>query len=51
MPLFSVDLERLHGAELARPPFSEARSSILLYKLLQERRPRIDTTKQTVKTW
>ena len=51
MPLFAADLERLHGAELARPPLSEARSPYLLYKMLQERRPRIDTTKQAVKTW
>ena len=51
MPLFAADLERLHGAELARPPLSEAKSPYLLYKMLQERRPRIDTTKQAVKTW
>ena len=49
MPLFAADLERLHGAELARPPLSEVRSAYLLYKALQERR--IDTTKQAVKTW
>ena len=40
-----------HGAELARPPLSEAKSPYLLYKLLQEPRPRIDTSKQAVKTW
>ena len=51
MPLVAADLERLHGAELARPPLSEVRSPYLLYKALQERRPRIDTTKQGVKTW
>ena len=51
MPLFAADLERLHGAELARPPLSEAKSPYLLHKALQERRPRIDTTKQAVKTW
>ena len=51
MPLFAADLERLHGAELARPPLSEAKSPYLLYKMLQERRPRIDTTMQAVKTW
>ena len=51
MPLFAADLERLHGAELARPPLSEVRSPYLLYKALQERRPRIDTTKQAVNTW
>ena len=49
MPLFAADLQRLHGAELARPPLSEVRSAYLLYKALQERR--IDTTKQAVKTW
>ena len=49
MPLFAADLERLHGAELSRPPLSEVRSPYLLYKALQERR--IDTTKQAVKTW
>ena len=51
MPLCAADLERLHGAELARPPLSEAKSPYLLYKMLQERRPRIDTTEQAVKTW
>ena len=51
MPLFAADLERLHGAELARPPLSEARLPYLLYKMLQERRPRIDTPKAAVKTW
>ena len=51
MPLSAGDLERLHGAELARPPLSEAKSPYLLYKMLQERRPRIDTSKQVVKTW
>ena len=50
MPLYAEDLERLHGSELARPPLSEAKSPYLLYKALQDRRPAIDTTKQTVKT-
>ena len=51
MPLFAADLQRLHGAELARPPLSEARSPYLLHKALEERQPRIDTTRQAVKTW
>jgi len=51
MPLFAADLERLHGAELARPPLSEARSPYLLHKALEARQPRIDTTRQAVKTW
>ena len=51
MPLFAADLERLHGAELARPPLSEVRSAYLLHQALEARRPRIDTTKQAVKTW
>ena len=49
MPLFAADLERVHGAELGRPPLSEVQSAYLLYKALQDRR--IDTTKQAVKTW
>ena len=36
MLLFAADLERLHGAELARPSLSEARSPSLLYTLLQD---------------
>ena len=40
-----------HGAELARPPLSEAKTPYLLYKAFEERRPRIDTTKHAVKTW
>ena len=51
MPLFARDLEREHGRELARPPFSEVRSPYLLFRALQERRPPIDTTRQAVKTW
>ena len=51
MPLFAIDLERLHGAELARPPLSEVRSPYLLHQALEARRPRIHTTKQAVKTW
>ena len=51
MPLFAIDLERLHGAELARPPLSEVRSAYLLHQALEARRPRIHTTKQAVKTW
>ena len=51
MPLFAADLQRLHGAELARPPLSEVRSAYLLHQALEARRPRIDTTKQAVKTW
>ena len=51
MPLFAADLQRLHGAELARPPLSEMRSAYLLHRALDARRPRIDTTKQAVKTW
>ena len=51
MPLFAADLDWLHGAELARPPQCEAKSSYLLHKALQERRPRIDAYKQAVKTW
>ena len=51
MPLFAADLQRLHGAELARPPLSEVRSAYLLHQALEARRPRIDTTKQAVHTW
>ena len=51
MPLFAADLQRLHGAELARPPLSEVRSAYLLHQALEARRPRIHTTKQAVKTW
>ena len=51
MPLFAADLQRLHGAELARPPLSEVRSAYLLHQALEARQPRIDTTKQAVKTW
>ena len=51
MPLFARELERDHGRELSRPPFSEVRSPYLLFRALQERRPPIDTTRQAVKTW
>ena len=51
MPLFAADLQRLHGAELARPPLSEVRSAYLLHQALEARRPRIHTTFQAVKTW
>ena len=51
MQLFAIDLQRLHGAELARAPLSAARSPYLLYKALQQRRPRIDTTIRAVITW
>ena len=52
MPLLrALDLQRLYGAELARPPLSEVRSAYLLHRALEARRPRIDTTKQAVKTW
>ena len=51
MPLLARDLQQLHGAELARPPLSELRSAYLLHRALDERRPRIPTTLQTVRTW
>ena len=51
MPLLARDLQRLYGAELARPPLSEVRSAYLLHRALEARRPRIDTTRQAVKTW
>ena len=51
MPLRADELERLHGQELGRPPLSEATSSRLLYRALQERRLRIDASEQAVETW
>ena len=57
MPLLARDLQRLYGAELARPPLSEVRSAYLLHRALilctdkRDRRRRIDTTQQAVKTW
>ena len=54
MPLLARDLQRLYGAELARSPLSEVRSAYLLHRALtdkRDRRRRIDTTPQAVKTW
>ena len=52
MPLLARDLQRLYGAELARPPLSEVRSAYLLHRALtHDRRRGIDTTHQAVKTW
>ena len=51
MMLAAADLERIHGAELARPPLSEAKSPYLLHEALQGRRSRIDASKQAVNTW
>ena len=51
MQLFVAGLERLHGAELARSPLSEAKSPYLLDRMVQERRLRIDIPKQMVNTW
>ena len=49
--LNAAELQQLHGAELARPPLSELRSAYLLHRALGERRPRILTTWQAVRTW
>ena len=49
MPIRAADLQRLHGAELAVPPLSEARSPRILWNLLQQRR--IAVSEQSVKTW
>ena len=43
MPLTAEALEREYGAELARPPLSDAKSPHLLVKLLKERG--IDTSR------
>ena len=51
MALRAEDLQRLHGAELALPPYSEATSSGILFKLLEQRRPRVYTSKEAVRTW
>ena len=51
LPLNAAELQQFHGAELARPPLSELRSAHLLHRALDERRPRIPTTLQTVRTW
>ena len=50
MTLFAIDLQRLHGAELAARAL-EVRSAYQLFHALDTRRPRIHTTLQAVKTW
>ena len=51
MTLRASGLRRQHGAELALPPYSEATSAGHLFILLQQRRPRMDTTEAAVRTW
>ena len=36
-------LQRLHGAELALPPYSEATTAGQLFNLVEQRRPRVNT--------
>ena len=49
MALRAAELERRHGSELARPPFSGAKSPYLLAKLLKD--AGIVTTYPAVRTW
>ena len=49
MALRADELERRHGSELARPPFSGAKSPYLLAKLLKD--AGIVTTYPAVRTW
>ena len=51
MTLRANDLQRLHGAELALPPYSEATTAGQLFNLLQQRRPPVNTTFEAVRTW
>ena len=51
MTLRANDLQRLHGAELALPPYSEATTAGQLFNLLQQRRPPVNTTFEGVRTW
>ena len=51
MTLRANDLQRLHGAELALPPYSEATTAGQLFNMLEQRRPRVSTTSRAVRTW
>ena len=51
MSLRANDLQRLHGAELALPPYSEATTAGQLFNLLQQRRPPVNTTFEALRTW
>ena len=51
MTLRANDLQRLHGAELALPPYSEATTAGQLFNLLEQRRPLVNTTSRAVRTW
>ena len=51
MTLRANDLQRLHGAELALPPHSEATTAGQLFNLLEQRRPRVNITFEAVRTW
>ena len=51
MTLRANYLQRLHGAELASQPYSEATTAGQLFNLLKQRRPQLNTTKEAVRTW
>ena len=49
MALTAAELQRLHGTELARAPYSDAKSPYLLCKIRTE--SGINITHQVARTW